>query len=75
MPESIRDDEFVFACELPAPGFPISRRTAKRYREERRVPSYLIAGKIAFRRSELRRHIESSRMDALPSHELLRNAG
>jgi len=65
---------FVFARDLPQAGIPISRRMAERLRFERRVSSYLIGKRIAFRVDDLLAWIEEQRLDAQPDPSPVRPA-
>jgi hypothetical protein len=67
----VAEDPFVFLAELPASPadladaeYPLTRRHARTLRFERTIRSYLLGGRVAFRRSDLLRYIESRRTDA-----------
>lgn len=55
-------DEFVLLTDLPITGLPITVSQARRIRFEKRAPSYRVGGKVAFKVSELRDWIESTRV-------------
>ena len=55
-------DDFVLRTDLPISGLPISVSRARKIRFEKRAPSYRAGGKVAFKVSELRDWLESTRV-------------
>jgi len=55
---------YIALLDLPTPDFPISRRHARRLRDERRVPSYKIGGRVYFQGVDLTAYIDETRTEA-----------
>ncbi len=58
------EPRYVALLDLPTPSLPISQRFARRFRYERRVPSYKLGGRVYFDEADLRDFIKAGRTEA-----------